>query len=237
MTSPILTSIIVPSPELLKATGSSPFFSFPSQQLLAMGFSQIGRLAVGGIIAWNMAALPTVGTSPMVLDRRMAVRLSPPPAPKVSHRPTAEQLQIIGQVLSLSKSELARVMRITRPPLYDWIKGKSVPKDENVRRLNSIAMLVDEVLTPDERPLFSTFVSEPIEPGASSILEYLQQENLDQAALGALLGKARALTTQRDLRLAAMDREARQKETSAEAQQALLDVNLTLQEWDKVLDP
>ena len=215
------------------STGSSPEITLLPQQLIAMSFSHLGRLAVGGILAWNMAAMPTLGTSPLVLDRRNVSKIIPTELPRVSYRPTTEQLQIISQVLNLSKSELARVMRITRPPLYDWIKGKSAPKDENARRLNAIAVLVDGVVTPDDRPLFSLFITEPIEQGASSILDYLQQEVLDQAKLTSLLAKARDLTAQRDSRLVSFEQESPKRTISVEAQEAILDQNLTLQEWDK----
>lgn len=233
MTYTSLTSTTDLSFDAQNSTGSSQAIALLPQQLIAMSFSHLGRLAIGGIIAWNMAAMPTMGTSPMVLDRRAGLNCIPMRAPKVSYRPTTEQLQIISQVLNLSKSELARVMRITRPPLYDWMKGKSAPKDDNARRLNTIAMMVDEIMTHDDRPLFSIFVTEPIEQGSASILEYLQRESIDQPALSALLGKARELTSQRDTRLAAFERDSQRRTATPEAQNALLDQNLTLQEWDK----
>jgi transcriptional regulator with XRE-family HTH domain len=203
------------------------------QRLIAMAFGQLGRMGIGGIMALNMAAIPALGTSTLVLDRRALPRQAAPRPLPLSLRPTPEQLQVISQVLGLSKSELARVMRITRPPLYDWLKGKSAPKDENARRLNTIAKLMDMVAPEDGRPLFSLFVTEPLQEGSPSLLECLQQESLDPPLLERLMLAAREMTAQRDQRLSAFEAEAAPRSSTPKSRDTRLDLNLTQLEWDK----
>lgn len=234
MTGATSTSFQEPSMEWVRSSGSSaPGGNVLPQRLLAMAFGQLGRLGIGGIVALNMAAIPVLGTSPLVLDRRALPRQAAPRPLPLSLRPTPEQLQVISQVLGLSKSELARVMRITRPPLYDWLKGKSAPKDENARRLSTIAKLMDKIAPEDGPPLFSLFVTEPLQEGSPSLLECLQQEGLDPVLLERLLLAAREMTTQRDQRLSAFEAEAAPRATTPEAREARLDLNLTQLEWDK----
>jgi len=213
--------------------GNAPGVDMLPQHLIAMAFGQLGRLGIGGIVALNMAAIPVMGTSPLVLDRRIMPRQAAPKPLSFSLRPTLEQLQVIRQVLGLSKSELARVMRITRPPLYDWLNGKSAPKDENARRLNTIANLVDEVALEEGRPLFSMFVTEPMQEGNPSLLECLQQEVLDPPRLARLLAIAREMTMQRNRRLAVFEADSEPRRSTPEARNARLDLNLTQLEWDK----
>lgn len=235
MTYATSSSLLDSLSERLTGTGSGSISDLFSSRLLALGFSQLGRVGLGGIMALNMAALPAMGTSPLILDNRpfpKCVTATSKPS-LVSLRPTTEQLQVISQVLSLSRTDLARVMRISRPPLYDWLKGKNAPKDENARRLNTIARLVDEVARADNRPIFSLFVTEPLEAGVPSIFECLQQEVLDQELLGKLLAKAREHTSQRDQRLLDFERDTPRPESLPETRDARLDLNLTVAEWDQ----
>jgi len=234
MTAATSTSFPDPSLEWARSSGSTaPEIDVLPQRLIAMAFGQLGRVAIGGIMVLNMAAIPMLGTSPLVLDRRelpRQVALKPLP---LCLRPTPEQLQVISQVLGLSKSDLARVMRITRPPLYDWLKGKSAPKDENARRLTTIAKLMDKIALGEGRPLFSLFVTEPIQEGDPSLLECLQQESLDAHLLERLLVTAREMTAQRDQRLSAFDAGAEPRPSTLDGRDTKLDLNLTQLEWDK----
>lgn len=234
MTGATSTSFTDPSIEWGRSSGgSTPGVDMLPQRLIAMAFGQLGRMGIGGIVALNMAAIPVLGTSPLVLDRRAMPRQVAPKPLSLSLRPTPEQLQVISQVLGLSKSELARVMRITRPPLYDWLKGKSAPKDENARRLNTIAKLMDKIALEDGRPLFSLFVTEPLQESCPSLLDCLQQETLDPPLIEGLLETAWEMTKQRDQRLSAFEAELGTSASSSESRDARLDLNLTQLEWDK----
>ncbi len=193
--------------------------------------------AIGAVVGVALV-LPffTVGTSTTIVDQRPTLRhATPNPSLATAGlRSTTEQLQIISHVLGLSKSELAKVMRIARPSLYDWLNGKSEPKDENARRLSTITGIVNRVTHGDSQRVFSLFVTNPLEDGEPSILEYLQREVLESTLIEGLLATALERTVLRDQRLAKFERETRTVRQSPALREARLDRNLTLAEWDKV---
>ncbi len=232
---------------ITSTSSASPFFVDPVVSSSASGWVSVSvhgtllRLfhpyvvgaAISVAVLWS---LPTVSASPTIADQRHPPIHAPPTLSSsvATVRSTAERLQTIGHVLSLSKSELAKVMRVARPSLYDWLNGKSEPRDENAQRLSIITGIVEKVTHGDSRHVFPLFVTEPIHHGEPSILECFQREVLDRALIEKLLAMALDLTAQRDQRLAKFERESRAVRQSPAHREALLDLNLTLAEWDQV---
>ena len=81
-----------------------------------------------------------VGSSPLIVDRRSVQR-----PPRTDARlsadgfellPVVDQLKELRAALSLNKSQLARIMRVTRPTIYEWYQGKD-PNASNSARIRT----------------------------------------------------------------------------------------------------
>jgi DNA-binding transcriptional regulator YiaG len=63
-------------------------------------------------------------------------------AKNVDTRSSAEHVANIRDVLAINMSELASILRSTRPTVYAWLEGRQEPKAEaavNIRRLSHVA--------------------------------------------------------------------------------------------------
>ena len=116
--------------------------------------------------------------------------------------PFSEHASIISSALGLSKSDIARILGISCPTLYSWIKGTGEPSGiDNPKRLRTLGELTGEICKESKRPLYHRFVEEPLPNQTSSILALLLAEHWDLNQLRQLLSEARALTSARDQRL------------------------------------
>ena len=91
------------------------------------------------------ALLPRVGSSSFVVDRRPAAPAAPPRGAVSFRKATmssfAERIQELQAALSLNKSQIARVLRVTRPTLYDWLQGRE-PNAANAERLRTLLRML-----------------------------------------------------------------------------------------------
>jgi len=138
--------------------------------------------------------------------------------------PLREHASLASTVLGLGKSQIARILGVSRMTLYDWIKGEIEPQGRNAVRLASLGRLTTEISRDTERPLYHRFVETPLEGEPSSILELLLQDEWDEQQLLALLQRARDLTAERDRRIGASARAPQPPRTQ---QEAILTDNLT----------
>jgi transcriptional regulator with XRE-family HTH domain len=186
--------------------------------------------------------LPHVGSSSLLDDERF----SPPPSARAaaaaSRRyrqlqslPPREQLQELLAALSLNKSQLAEVLRVSRPTLYDWLHGKE-PSQANASRLNTLLRAVSRSGVSSTAPLNARLIRQPIDLDAPSLLDLLRHPAPDEAhildALSKLssLGQApEARRTEREERLRALGFE----EPDAEARRANLANITALKDWPK----
>ena len=60
-----------------------------------------------------------------------------------SEPPVHAQVRSVLEYFGLSKSDLAKILGITRPTLYAWLDGHIEPKSENTRRLVALASIVE----------------------------------------------------------------------------------------------
>lgn len=116
--------------------------------------------------------------------------------------PYSEHASLVSSALGLGKSDVARILGISRPTLYSWIKGNSEPREsDHPERLRKLGELTAEICKDSKRPLYHRFVEEPLPNQSSSILNLLLAEEWDVVQIRQLLVEARRLTTERDQRL------------------------------------
>ena len=89
--------------------------------------------------------------------------------------PIAWQVRELQAPLSVNKSELARILRVSRPTVYDWLDGGE-PNAGNRGRIWRLLRLVAEARVSAGNPLFPRFVRSALEPGDRSLLELLGEE-------------------------------------------------------------
>ena len=116
--------------------------------------------------------------------------------------PFSEYASLVSTALGLGKSDIARILGISRPTLYSWIKGDSEPRDnDHPERLRLLGELTRQICKDTARPLYHRYVVDPLPNQTNSIFSLLQTEHWDEAKLSKLLTEARQLTTERDSRL------------------------------------
>jgi hypothetical protein len=116
--------------------------------------------------------------------------------------PFSEHASLVSSALGLGKSDIARILSISRPTLYSWIKGTSEPREsDHPERLRTLGELAREICKESRRPLYHRFVEEPLPNQTTSIFNLLLAEQWDSTQLRQLLAEARRLTSERDQRL------------------------------------
>ena len=94
--------------------------------------------------------------------------------------------------LSVNKSELARILRVSRPTVYDWLDDGQ-PNPGNVSRIRTLRRMLRESRVTPANPLFPRFVRSALEPGGRPLLDVLAEETIDEAAVRSAVGRAKAL--------------------------------------------
>ena len=153
----------------------------------------------------------------------------------ISTLPIARQVRELQAALSVNKSELARILRVSRPTVYDWLDGGE-PKADNVSRIGALLRLVSGARVSAGSPLVPRFVRAALESGDRSLLELLGEEMIDEVAAKSVIRRAKALgdavdgeREEREARL----REAGFEEPDAEQRRANVATNVGLMEWPR----
>jgi hypothetical protein len=116
--------------------------------------------------------------------------------------PFSEYASLVSSALGLGKSDIARILGISRPTLYSWIKRTSEPREnDHPERLRTLGELTVEICKESKRPIYHRFVEEPLPNQTSSILNFLLAKEWNSGQLRQLLAEARRLTSERDQRL------------------------------------
>lgn len=198
--------------------------------------------ASGGFIpetpdTWNQwvafLVFPRITSSPRI-DCRAVVRFDIP-SQYIATLSVADQVRELQTVLSLNKSELARILRVSRPTVYDWLDDGQ-PNADNVSRIQTLLRLLRESRVSPANPLFPRFVRSPLESGGRPLLEALGEETIDEANLRSAIRRAKALGDAIDSRRE--EREARLRaagfeEPDAEQRKVNLATNVALTEWPR----
>ena len=99
----------------------------------------------------------------------------------MSALPVADQVRELQAALSLNKSELARILRVSRPTVYDWLGGGE-PNADNRSRIRTLLRLVVQSRVSATDPLFPRFVKSALDPGDGILLDLLSEETIDEAS-------------------------------------------------------
>lgn len=137
--------------------------------------------------------------------------------------------------LSLNKSQLAEILKISRPTLYSWFEGTE-PNPENSDRLLTILRLMAKVDIYGASSLNARFVRNPLSTSGVSLLDSLKAEDWNEEELFQGFKTAKELTQK-----AAAEKVARQErsrklgypERSIEDRMETLNRNLNLIALDK----
>lgn len=135
------------------------------------------------------------------------------------------QLAAIQQFFGLTKSDLARILHITRPALYAWFDETSEPNAENARRIQSLYALVDTAEAMNRRPLFHAYIERPVASLSRSLLDALSENHINPEEIRTMTTVIRKMTEARDARI----RKSRRLEAgifSETEQGQILDANL-----------
>lgn len=159
---------------------------------------RVGSAGVVVLVAGYAPYLPHVGTSPAIVDSR-ALRVAlrrdvsaPSVLRSVLALPVADQARELLAALSLNKSQLAEVLRVSRPTLYDWLEGKE-PNASNAERLTTLLGALAEVGITSFTPLHPRFVRQPLTEGAPALIDVLRADTLDEVAIKSLARDAKEL--------------------------------------------
>ena len=124
--------------------------------------------------------LPHVGSSSSIVDCRFAAPASPPNVAagfrEIVALPVIEQMQELQAALSLNKSQLAGILRVARPTLYDWLRGRE-PNGTNAGRVDTLLRILAQASVSSASPLNARFVARRVEIGAPSLIELLGEES------------------------------------------------------------
>jgi transcriptional regulator with XRE-family HTH domain len=186
--------------------------------------------------------LPHVGSSSFIVDRRSARRAFKSVVSEgstgfreVVALSVGEQMQELSAALSLNKSQLAQILRVTRPTMYDWFQGKE-PNAANAERIHSLLRILARSGVSGATPLNSRFVCQPMELDEPSLIDLLRGEQLDENRVVGAIEQALALggsasrkRKEREERLRALGFE----EPSSEQRKEQLAKNVALQDWPK----
>jgi transcriptional regulator with XRE-family HTH domain len=144
--------------------------------------------------------MPHFGTSPLVQDQRPVVeeKVTTDSAQRTSaYRRLlvgsfAEQARGVMAALALTKAQLAGVLGVTRPTVYEWLGGKE-PSPGKAGRLTTILRLLARSGVSGEAPLNARFVRHATNERGPSLLEMLTAAELDQGEIEKSIREARTL--------------------------------------------
>ena len=171
-------------------------------------------------------------TSSSRIDRRNIGRVAMQPV-AISALTVARQVRELQAALSINKSELARILGVSRPTVYDWLDGGE-PNADNRSRIRSLLRLLSESRVSSNNPLFPRFVRSRLEPGDRIVLDLLSEETIDEATAKNFIRRAKglgdAMDAEREQREARL-REAGFEEPDADQRKANLARNVALLAW------
>ncbi len=147
----------------------------------------------------------------------------------------AKRVQELLAALSLNKMQLARILRVTRPTLYEWLEGNQ-PNRTNVKRLNALFGVLERASVSSSTPLNARFVRHPVELGAPSLIDLLGEEQMNENRLVKVMQQAQRLADMASERRESREDRLRRlgfEEPSREQWKEQLARNVALMDWAK----
>lgn len=145
----------------------------------------------------------------------------------------AEQMQELQAALSLNKSQLTRVLRVNRPTLSEWLRGRE-PDTAHAERLHTLLRCLVLARTSGTSPLSARFVRQPAHFGEPALLDLLSEERIGEDRVVRAIEQARALGDTANQRRT--DREERLRNLGfenpgCEQRREQLARNMALRDW------
>lgn len=206
---------------------------------------RVGSAGVVVLVAGYAPYLPHVGTSPGVLDSRASLRALARNVRGGTREGSllralmalsvADQARELLSALSLNKSQLAEVLRVSRPTVYDWLEGKE-PNASNAERLTTLLRVLADVGITSGSPLHARFVRQPLAEGTPTLIDVLRADALDEAAIKSLARDARGLAQHVETRRVAREDRLRSlgfEDLSQEQRRKQLARNVAMRDWPK----
>ena len=197
----------------------------------------------GGIIALDSDFEPfafLVGSSPCVIPVRGIERTSKPGVSNdalgvldVLRLSVVEQIQELQAALSLNRSQLARILRVSRPALYDWLRGKE-PNAANTERVHTFLRCLARTQVSSAGPLNTRFVRQPADLDGPALLDLLCEERIDEDHVVTAIGQASALGDAATRGRATREERLRNlgfEDPGREQRKEQLATNMALREW------
>lgn len=100
-----------------------------------------------------------------------------------------QKIESIRDAFGLSTSALAEILQVSRPTIYQWIKGQSERLSlENRARLDRVALLAAEWRNAFPSMDMDHWLTDN-EPGSPSLMDLLKAEKSDDSRIDALLSR------------------------------------------------
>lgn len=181
-----------------------------------------------------------IGTSPLFYQEAVLGQSLPQAAAKderasVQRLSPADQVREVMAALSLNKTQLAEVLGVSRPTLYDWLEGKE-PNDANAQRLVKLVQLLRNANVAATESISSRFVRQPLNEGKPSLLDLLTADTFDEPRVARVLKEAKELEAAVQAKQEANQQRLRDRgfaEPSDEQRKENLALNMALREWPK----
>ena len=197
----------------------------------------------GGIIPLDFDHDPFsihVGSSPCVVALRAIERPSRSGVPEgplgfsnAQRLSVIEQLQELQAALSLNKSQLAQILRVSRPALYDWLRGGE-PNTANTERLHTLLRCLARARVSSARPLNARFVRQPPDLEGPSLLDLLVEPRIDEDRVANAIEHVQVLGDAATRRRTAREDRLRDlgfEDPGREQRREQLATNLALRDW------
>jgi hypothetical protein len=112
---------------------------------------------------------------------------------------TTEGLSVLQHYLSLNLSDLAAVLRVSRPTIYSWLRDESAPQAHNVSRMRQL-FRVTRIWPGISRKPIGARLRTPVAEG-QSVFDLLCQERIDAELVRTALVSCALLLEQDMVRL------------------------------------
>ena len=106
--------------------------------------------------------------------------------------PVADQLRELCAALSLSKSRLARILRVSRLTVYEWYEGRE-PDSSKSERIRTLLGVLKRNAISGVRPLNARFVRQRPGFNEPSLLDLLCEDRLHEVQIACALQRVRDL--------------------------------------------
>lgn len=137
----------------------------------------------------------------------------------------SEKLRAILDCFGLNKSDLARILGVSRPAVYAWLAGQSEASEDNLRVIQDLYSMVEPSEQGSWFPIFHSYLERPIPPFKKSLIDMLADPQIDVKEVRGVVRTLRQMSQKRSEKLAESEAKSRVIHTS-ESQQRILDENL-----------